>query len=174
MAMDAYVSLAKQSIESYLNSGTILEIPRDLPRVILERRAGVFVSLHLKRTHELRGCIGTFEPTQKNIAEEIIHNAVSSAVEDPRFRPLSPDEIENLDINVDVLSEPERVNSTDDLDPKRYGLIVANQHGHRGLLLPDIGVDTVNEQIDICCEKGGIDRERDQLTYYRFTVERHV
>lgn len=172
-AMDAYTSLAQLSINGYLANGKIIAVPKDVPAEMLSKKAGVFVSLHQKGNHELRGCIGTFEPTKKNIAEEIINNALSAALDDPRFDPVKRDEMSGLEIGVDVLSAPEKVHDTGQLDPKKYGLIVANEHGRRGLLLPDIGVATVEEQIDICCDKDGIDRTKDQLTYYRFIVERH-
>ncbi|MFA5052174.1 MAG: AmmeMemoRadiSam system protein A [Patescibacteria group bacterium] len=172
--MDAFVQLAKLSIERYLETGRIIGVPENTPVGMLNNKAGVFVSLHRRQNHELRGCIGTFEPNLDTIAEEIIHNAVSAAVDDPRFPPVKPEEIADLAINVDVLSEPEIVNDISLLNPKKYGLIVVNGRGQRGLLLPDIGVETVDEQIDICCEKGGINRKNDRLTFYRFTVERHV
>jgi AmmeMemoRadiSam system protein A len=172
--MDAYTTLAVTSINGYLKTGKVIGVPSELPAEMLSKKAGVFVSLHLQGNHELRGCIGTFEPTRKNIAEEIINNALSAAFDDPRFLPVGKDEIKNLEINVDVLSEPEKISDTNLLDPKKFGLIVTNQRGQRGLLLPDIGVETVREQINICCDKGGIDRDKDQLTFYRFTVKRHA
>lgn len=171
--MDAYTTLAKQSIKYYLQTGKVIAVPNDVPIEMLSKKAGVFVSLHQRGNHELRGCIGTFEPTRKTIAEEIIRNALSAAFDDPRFQPVRKDETDNLEIHVDVLSEPEKIDDIGQLDPKQYGLIVANQHGRRGLLLPDIGVETVDEQIGICCDKGIIDRDKDRLTFYRFTVERH-
>lgn len=136
-------------------------------------KSGVFVSLHKKSDHSLRGCIGTFLPTKETVAEEIINNAIAAATEDPRFDPVSDDELDDLDINVDVLSGPEQISDTKKLNPKKYGLIVTNQNGRKGLLLPDIGVDTVDEQIAICCEKGCINPQTDKLTLFRFTVERH-
>ncbi|MFH1207863.1 MAG: AmmeMemoRadiSam system protein A [Patescibacteria group bacterium] len=171
--MDAYTSLAQRSIAEYLETGKRIGIPADAPTGMLNKKAGVFVSLHERGNNQLRGCIGTFEPTRKSIAEEIIHNALSAAFYDPRFLPVGKDEIDNLEIHVDILSHPEKIEDISLLDPKKYGLIVANQRGRRGLLLPDIGVNTVDEQIDICCDKGGLNRNKDTLSFYRFTVERH-
>jgi len=164
------VELARQTIETYVRTGRVPDPPHPLPPE-MQRRAGVFVSIH-RKDGSLRGCIGTPEPVAANLAEEIIQNAISAATRDPRFPPISERELEDLDISVDVLSPPERVYSLDDLDPKRYGVIV--QSGlRRGLLLPDLeGVDTVEEQVAIACRKAGI-LFGDDVELYRFTVERH-
>ena len=101
----------------------------------MEQQAGVFVSLH--KSGALRGCIGTIEPAQPNVAQEIIHNAISAATRDPRFPPVRPDELNDLEISTDVLGEPEMITSLDELDPKRYGVIVEKGY-RRGLLLPNL------------------------------------
>ena len=133
-------------------------------------QAGVFVSIH--KEGKLRGCIGTFLPTRENIAKEIISNAVSASTRDPRFDPIGPAELIWLEINVDILSAPEKISSTDDLDVRRYGVIVSSG-SRRGLLLPDLdGVDTVEEQVDIARRKGGI-RKDEPVTLERFEVVRH-
>ena len=138
---------------------------------MLRRQAGVFVSIH--KDGKLRGCIGTFLPTRDNIAQEIISNAVSAATRDPRFDPIRPEELKWLEINVDVLSAPEKISGPEELDVKRYGVIVSSG-SRRGLLLPDLdGVDTVEEQISIARRKGGI-HEGEKITLERFEVVRHV
>ena len=163
------VRLAKQTVEEYVTQGTVPQpSPDDLTEELRER-AGVFVSLH--KQGQLRGCIGTFEPTRANVAEEVIANAVSSAIRDPRFPPVSPSELPDLDYKVDILTSPEPVQSEAELDPKRYGVIVASGP-RRGLLLPDLeGVNTVEEQIDICRRKAGI-RPNEPVTLHRFEVRR--
>jgi len=172
--MDQYVSLAQLAINEYSTTFKPIALPSDLPSEMLKEKAGVFVSLHKKSDQSLRGCIGTFAPTKNNIAEEIIENAIAAAYDDPRFQPVTQDELGNLDIRVDVLNKPEQITDTNALDPNKYGLIVQNQSGRKGLLLPNIGVSSVEEQIAICCEKGGIDPANDQLEFYRFTVTRHT
>lgn len=145
-------------------------MPDDIPSELIENRAGVFVTLH--KYGNLRGCIGTFIPTQKNIAEEIIRNAIAAATEDPRFPPVTEDELPELEISVDVLSEPEEVEDIEELDPKKYGIIVESGF-KRGLLLPDIeSVDTVDEQIEITKRKAGI-YPGEPIKIYKFTVTRH-
>ena len=167
---DAYVRLARASVEAWVRHGVRLPVPEGLPEEMLTRRAGAFVSLH--RNGQLRGCIGTIAATQKNVAEEILRNAVSACARDPRFPPVRPSELAGLEISVDVLGDAEPVSSPDELDVKRYGVIVS--HGaKRGLLLPDLdGVDTVEEQIRIARQKGGI-REDEPYRLERFEVIRH-
>ncbi len=160
--------LAKDTVESYVKSGYVMT-PKELTPEMRER-AGVFVSI--KKRGMLRGCIGTFEPRQSNVAEEIMNNAISSATQDPRFPPIGPSELPELSYSVDVLTSPEPVESERDLDPKKYGAIVECGR-RRGLLLPDLeGVDTVREQIDICCQKGGIGPQ-EPIKLYRFQVRRY-
>jgi len=134
------------------------------------RRAGVFVSL--KKYGELRGCIGTIKPTTKNIAAEIIQNAISAGTRDPRFLPVEESELSELAYSVDVLGEPEPINTKDELDVKRYGVIVRSGY-KSGLLLPNLeGVDTVDYQVSIALQKAGI-RPGEPYKMERFEVVRH-
>ncbi len=163
------VNLARQTIETYVRTGAKIAPPAPLPPE-MQQRAGAFVSLHAHGN--LRGCIGTIEPTQPNLACEVIHNAIMAATQDPRFPPVTAGELAALDISVDVLSPAEPVSSMDQLDPKVYGVIVHSGF-RRGLLLPDLdGVDTAECQVDIARRKAGIHpSERVQL--YRFRVNRY-
>ncbi len=166
--MHPLVRLAKDTIESYVRDRTIPR-PRELTPEMMER-AGVFVSL--KVGGMLRGCIGTYEPAKANVAEEVITNAISSATRDPRFPPVTPGELADLDYSVDVLTTPEPVEGEAELDPKRYGLIVESG-GRKGLLLPDLeGVDSVARQIEICRSKAGI-MPHQPVQLYRFEVKRY-
>ncbi len=133
-------------------------------------RAGAFVSL--KKGGELRGCIGTVEPVRKNLAEEIIMNAVSAGMKDPRFEPVRAEEIDDLEISVDVLMPPERIEDPGGLDPRKYGVLLRS--GQRsGLLLPDLeGIDTAAEQIAIARRKAGIG-PHEPVELYRFEVRRY-
>ena len=168
---DAYVRLARLSVESHVITGHLSPLPDGLPRELTERRAAVFVTLH--KNGRLRGCIGTTSPTRTCVAEEILYNAVSACSGDPRFSPVEADELPELEYSVDVLSAPEEITSSGDLDVKRYGVIVSCK-GRRGLLLPDLeGVDTPEEQIAIARQKGGIGPE-ESVKLQRFEVIRHV
>ena len=168
---DPYVQLARKSLESYILYRRTLPVPSNLPSELVSRRAGAFVSLH--KNGLLRGCIGTISPVADTLAEEIIQNAVSASSRDPRFPPVRPEELKDLEISVDVLGEPEKVLSEEELDVKRYGVIVTSGM-RRGLLLPDLeGVDTVSEQIAIARRKAGI-RPGEKVTLQRFEVVRHA
>lgn len=164
------VRLARMTVETYAREKRRISPPADLPAWLQNNRGGVFVSI--KKRGQLRGCIGTTAATEKNLAEEIISNAISAGFRDPRFLPISREELEDLSYSVDILSRPEKVKDREELDPKRYGVIV--KAGHRtGLLLPDLeGVDTVEEQIEIARRKAGIS-PREDVELYRFEVTRY-
>ncbi len=162
------VKLARDTVETYVREGEAISPPVEFTPEMRDE-AGVFVSIH--KDGELRGCIGTFEPHQPNVAEEVISNAISSATRDPRFPPVVPSELDDLDYSVDVLTAPEPVESPEQLDPKEYGAIVECGY-RRGLLLPDLeGVDTVEKQIYICRQKAGI-HPSEPVKLYRFRVRR--
>ena len=160
--------LARETVESYVKKRILPELGEVSPE--MQAAAGVFVCIHAG--DDLRGCIGTIGPTKKNIAEEIMHNAVSSAMHDPRFPPISARELAGLNYSVDVLMPPEPVESEKDLDPKKYGVIVESG-ARRGLLLPDLeGVDTAERQIEISKAKAGIEYN-EPVKLYRFEVKRY-
>ena len=164
------VRLARESMRYYLEHAVMLPEPAGALPPELTKRAGVFVSL--KKQGQLRGCIGTILPTQPSAAQEVIRNAVSAATEDPRFSRVQISELDELDVSVDILGTPERIDAMEKLDPKRYGVIV--RHGSRsGVLLPDLeGVDTAEDQVSIACRKAGIDPD-ESLDLYRFEVTRY-
>lgn len=167
--MHPVAQLARETVECFTLEGKLPQVKEMCQE--MREKAGVFVSL--KKHGQLRGCIGTFEPTQKNVAEEIVRNAISSATQDPRFPPVTANELPYLDYSVDILTEPEPVEDRNKLDPKKYGVIV-ERHGRRGLLLPDIeGVDTVEQQIEICCYKAGI-RPGEPVKLSCFQVRRYT
>ena len=126
----------------------------------------------MKQSGELRGCIGTIEPAKDTLAEEIVANAISAANNDPRFEPVSEDELSNLRYSVDVLfpSEPAAM---EELDPRIFGVIVEDESGsRRGLLLPDIpGIEDTEQQVEIAARKAGI-APGEPIRLYRFRVER--
>ncbi len=163
------VRLARLALETFVREGRRISPPAGAPG--LDRRAGAFVSL--KKRGNLRGCIGTIEATTASLAEEVIRNAIQSGTADPRFPPVSEAELGELSYSVDVLEPAEPVSSLDQLDPKVYGVIV--NKGHRtGLLLPDLeGVDTVETQVAIACQKAGIAPGETGVRLFRFKVTRY-
>lgn len=198
--MNPFVELVKEAVETYVKTGKKIK-PNDPVPAEMKKRAGVFVSIYRKENAAkkaknlspatqkpspkqladgvvrpgakpmLRGCIGTYLPTQKNITQEIILNAVAAATADPRFPPVTEEELDSLTYSVDVLSTPEEVKFTNELDPKKYGIILV-QGSKRGLLLPDLpGVETAEQQIKITALKAEIDLSKPFRTY-RFTTIR--
>ena len=166
---DPYVKLARLTIEEYITNKKVLETPSNTPKELLNSQAGVFVSIH--KFGSLRGCIGTIMPTTNSIAQEIITNAISASTKDPRFPKIEKEELDYLEINVDVLGEPEDIDSEEQLNVKEYGVIVTSGM-KRGLLLPDLdGVDTIEQQVSIAKKKAGIKDE--PYTLQRFKVTRH-
>lgn len=147
-------ALARETVETFVKGGRIITAPKNLSE-LLNQRAACFVSIKTL-DGDLRGCIGTIEPVNDNLAQEVIANAVSAATRDPRFAPVGADELSGLKYSVDVLSPPEPA-QLEDLDPQVYGVIVGDQSGLRGLLLPNLeGVDTVAKQLEIASKKAGI------------------
>ena len=169
---DEYVKLAREVIEHYVKTnGGYLRTPRHIIPEMTAQKAGVFVSLKIRGV--LRGCIGTIGPMYDNVAEEIRHNAISACSRDPRFTPVMPDELEELEYSVDVLGPMEPISSPSQLDVKRYGVLVT-KGSRSGLLLPNLpGVDTIDQQVDIAKQKAGIRPEENGCELQRFEVIRH-
>lgn len=184
--MNPLVILAKKAVENYVKERKVIEAPRDLPKEFFEKRAGTFVTI--EKNGKLRGCIGTYLPTKVNIVEEVIHNAIAAASQDYRFGPIQEEELPHLSYIVYILSQPELVKDISELDPKRYGIIVKTFpisslsdvifNGHfvakTGLLLPDLeGIDTIEKQIFIACQKGNIDPKKEKILLYKFEVKKY-
>jgi AmmeMemoRadiSam system protein A len=166
------VQLARLTIETYVRDRRRLT-PADAPAPITGGPAGVFVTIHTASTDDLRGCIGTISPTEDILAQEVINNAIAAATRDPRFLPIRPAELDDLEIDVSVLYSPEPIDSPDQLDVKQYGVIVERGH-RRGLLLPDIpGIDDVATQVRYARMKAGIG-EKEEVALFRFRVEKYT
>jgi len=162
-----YIKLAYKTINKYIKDREVIKVPDDIDKELLNNKKGVFVTLN--KFDKLRGCIGTFLPTRDNIAEEIISNSISSATNDYRFNKVEEEELPYLDISVYLLNKPELIENINELDPKKYGVIVTSNY-KRGLLLPDLdGVDTIEEQLRIAKSKGNI-TDKDEIQIERFTV----
>ncbi|MEW6032560.1 MAG: AmmeMemoRadiSam system protein A [Bacillota bacterium] len=164
-----FVRLARLALETYVRDGRRISPPSSSPG--LDRRAGAFVSL--KKRGQLRGCIGTLEPTAPTLAEEVIRNAIQAGTADPRFAAVTADELRELTYSVDVLEPAEPVSSLDELDPKVYGVIV-NKDRRTGVLLPDLeGLDTAESQVAVARQKAGIAPDETGVRLFRFKVTRY-
>ena len=167
---DEYIMLARNTINAYIKHGIKIDVPDNLSEDLYKNRNGVFVSI--KKEGRLRGCIGTISPTKKNIAQEIIENAISASTKDPRFNAIQESELNDLQISVDILFESENIESIDQLDVIKYGVIVSSGF-KRGLLLPNLeGVNTAQEQVSIALNKAGINKS-EKYNLQRFMVIRH-
>lgn len=162
--------LAREAVEKFVRSGEVMEAPR-APGSLLSTPAPCFVSLKTL-DGELRGCIGTIEPSRATLAREIIANAISAAMNDPRFDPVTETELGNLRYSVDVL-RPAEATVFAELDPAVFGVIVEDESGsRRGLLLPDIpGIESAGQQVDIAARKAGIPSGT-PINLWRFKVDR--
>jgi len=193
MAGKELVELAKNAVKVYLKEGKKILPPEEFPEEFLKKKAGVFVSLHkVKNGQEvLRGCIGTYLPTKENIALETIENAILAATEDPRFEPLKIEELPEIIFTVYILSSPHLVKEIKELDPKKFGIIVKSlpikykavrgkevifdglSPEKTGILLPDLeGIDTIEDQILIACQKANIDPFSEDFLIYKFEVQK--
>lgn len=167
---DAWIRLARMSIEQFVKTGTVPDLPDDLPESLYSRQGGAFVSLH--EFGLLRGCIGTTEAAESCLGREIQMNAIAACSRDPRFGPVTARELNDLEISVDLLGVPEDC-TADALDPARYGVIV-EKDGRRGLLLPALtGIDTPKQQLAAVLEKAGLPRWTKDYALQRFEVVRH-
>jgi AmmeMemoRadiSam system protein A len=168
--MHPLVRLAKDAVDQYIRQKSIREVRDEELTPDLRERAGVFVCLKIHGN--LRGCIGTFQPQEPTVAHEVVRNAISAATCDPRFSCIREAELNEIEYTVDVLTEPEKISSATELDPRRYGVIV-EAGKRRGLLLPDLeGVDSAAMQVNIAMQKAGI-APGTPVELYRFEVKRY-
>ncbi|OWZ84450.1 AmmeMemoRadiSam system protein A [Natranaerobius trueperi] len=164
------LTLARDSLTLYVKEEKFILPPKNLPQLFYNPR-GAFVSIK-DIDGNLRGCIGTLEPTKENLAYEIIQNAVSAGTNDPRFPEVLISEINKLQFSVDVISPLEYVSDTNQLDAQKYGVVIEKDY-RRGVLLPDLeGVDTVFNQLRIASQKVDLSLDEQGIKIYRFKVTR--
>jgi len=175
--MNILTQIAKMAVENYIKEGKIIDVPKNVPERFKKEKAATFVTIEKKlpnsKEKELRGCIGTYLPTKENIAKEIISNAISAATKDFRFEEIKKEELPYLSYTVYILSKPQKVLSLEELNPKKYGIIVKSGF-KTGLLLPDLkGINTKEEQIFYACQKAGIDPQKEVVEIYKFSAEKY-
>jgi len=165
-----FITLAYQAIKIYLETGQVISAPDPLPENIAEPGAG-FVSLH-SADNKLRGCRGTILPTEPNLAEAIIRTAISSAIDDPRFPPMTFAEVPGLIIKIDILSPLEPVLDVNSLDEKVYGVLIQSGQ-RRAVLLPNIAaVESVPHQLELVRRKANLSPD-EPAELFHFTVTRY-
>lgn len=167
------VELARQALVARIGEGRAFAPSAEL-RARYPDPAPVFVTLRT-RDGELRGCIGTITATQATLADEVAAESYAAATRDPRFPPVSPQEVAGLQVEVSVLSPPEPVESIEQLDPARYGVIVVRQRdGRRGLLLPGIpSITAAADQVTMARHKAWIGDD-DPVVLYRFRTDKYT
>jgi AmmeMemoRadiSam system protein A len=163
--------LARDAVEAYVLKSLLVEPALKAEASLLNRPSACFVCIKTAR-RELRGCIGTVEPEKGTLAEEVVANAIKAATRDPRFHPLSRDELPSLRYSVDVLGRLEQARF-EDLNPAIFGVVVTDRSGSRcGLLLPDIeSIETADQQVGVAAKKAGIKRG-EPLRLFRFRTRR--
>jgi AmmeMemoRadiSam system protein A len=160
--------VARRAIDAWVKLG--LEIEADHPGA---PAAPVFVTLR-GPNGTLRGCIGSLSPTKPDVSAETARSAVLAATRDPRFVPVRAEELAHLKIEVSVLLPPEPISGLSQLDPRRYGVVVRDECGRQGLLLPEVpGIDDAATQVIIARRKAGVDPEA-PVTLRRFEVKKFV
>jgi uncharacterized protein (TIGR00296 family) len=185
--MHPLVDLAKKAVENYIKEEKRIIVPEDMPEEFLKEKAGVFVTI--KKNGKLRACLGTYLPTQESIAQEVIRNAISASTTDYRFGPIDEEELSSLFYSIYVLGEPQEITKKEDLNPKKYGILVRTNPVtgderdvvfdgkvpfKSGLLLPGLeGINTIEEQFLAACDKGGINPEKEETIVYRFEVKKY-
>ena len=170
--MNPYTTLAKLAVETYIKDNKIIDPPKNLPQEFLLKKAGAFVTI--LENGNLKGCIGTYLPTRENIAQEIIHNAITAATEDYRFNSVTENDLDNLSYEVYILEKPEKIKNISQLDPLKYGVLVKSNTGKSGLLLPDLeGLNTTEKQLEAVCVKAGINPELENIEIYKFEAKKY-
>jgi len=170
------LKLARRAIESYLEEGSVIPLPEDVPQKLMEK-GGVFVTLQTYPGGDLRGCIGFPEPTYP-LAEGVIRAAIASSVEDPRFPPMNREEQEEVILELSILTPPEKINAPPTEYPREisigeHGLIVERGHA-RGLLLPQVPVEQGWDEegfLAYTCMKAGMPGDcwkDEEVKVYRF------
>ena len=157
--------IARQAIQAHLSGERLVVSRPDAPA------APVFVTLR-NPDGSLRGCIGSLVAAEPDVTQETARSAVLAATRDPRFPSVMPEELPGLHVEVSVLMPDEPVSSITELDPARYGVVVRDRFGRRGLLLPDVpGVDDATMQVEIARRKAGIEAGT-PVTLRRFEVKK--
>lgn len=146
------LQLARDSIAAHLAG---LPVPVALSLPIMEQQAGVFVSLHKGRA--LRGCIGHIDPDQA-LSRAIPNAAVAAASADPRFAPMTSEELADVQIELSILGPLERIGGAGDIEVGRHGLLVERSWS-RGLLLPQVAAEwgwDAEAFLSQTCHKAGL------------------
>ena len=148
------LKLARDTIYSYVREGVLPPVPQVNDPQLLEKR-GAFVTLKIKE--RLRGCIGTFV-ADTPLMEVVIDMAKAAATEDPRFAPVMPEELDQISIEISVLSPLRKISDINEIEVGKHGIYI-KRPPYRGVLLPQVAVEwgwDLMEFLDQTCFKAGL------------------
>ena len=152
-AQEALLEIAYQAISDFVTYRHVNAAHPDDPQLL--QRAGAFVTL--MRQGELRGCIGHTQADMP-LWQVVQQMAISAAENDPRFYPMTPDELDDLEIEISVLSPLQHISSIDEIEVGKHGLMITKGF-HRGLLLPQVPTEYGWDRdtfLEALCEKAGL------------------
>ncbi len=167
------LEIAKVSVEAFVSQGEIPEF--EIENEMLEQKLGAFVTL--KREDQLRGCIGRFSPTDIPLYQVVSQMASAAASQDKRFLPVTEDELDDLEYEISVLSNLEKVDSWEEIEIGKHGVQI-KQFLNRGVFLPQVAVDN-NWDLEkfmgeLCYQKAGLSRDcwkNEKTEIYVFTAQ---
>ena len=173
------LDLARRAIENRLYTGKTLRIDEDEVDTELKEDRGVFVTLTINGN--LKGCIGHIIPVQP-LYEDVIENAISAAFNDPRFNPLSKDALDQIKIEISVLSLPKKLDYNDSrnllekLTPLKDGVIIKKDY-QQATYLPQVWEDLSDKSLFLTslCSKAGLHSDewkKGELEIETYTVEK--
>ncbi|MDP8262607.1 MAG: AmmeMemoRadiSam system protein A [Candidatus Ancaeobacter aquaticus] len=147
------IDIARETLETQVKTGKAPHINVSVPE-LMEKR-GVFVTLTIN--HNLRGCIGYIEPI-KPLYTGVIENAVNASSRDWRFPPVSESELDKINVEISVLTVPEKIKSVDEIEIGKHGVII-EKGLNKGVFLPQVAPEQgwdVKETLENLCHKAGL------------------
>jgi len=167
------LQIARESVETYIKEGKIPEFSEDNP--MLNQKLGAFVTI--KKHGKLRGCIGEFSPTKEPLYKVVSKMAIAAATKDIRFSPVKEEELDELEYEVSVLSEPQKIDNWRKIELGKHGVII-RQSLNQGVFLPQVADETgwslEKFLSELCFQKAGLppDCYKDKNTeIYTFTAK---
>ena len=167
------LQIARESVETFIKEGKIPEFSEDNP--MLNQKLGAFVTI--KKHGKLRGCIGEFSPTKEPLYKVVSKMAIAAATKDIRFSPVQEEELDELEYEVSVLSEPQKIDNWKKIELGKHGVII-RQGLNQGVFLPQVADETgwslEKFLSELCSQKAGLslDCYKDKNTeIYIFTAQ---
>jgi len=163
------LQIARNSMETYVKTGKKIELQEDDP--VLLTKKGAFVTIN--KDNELRGCIGYIIGNHP-LCETIVNMAIESATGDPRFPSVKPEELDELKIEISVLSELKEVKNVEKIQVGVHGLLIKKEF-YSGLLLPQVATEygwSREEFLEQTCNKAGLpaDAWKDEAQIFIFSA----